>query len=394
MKVMRVTVKSFLSLLIIGMLATCLTGYRTIGKAVYLVLKEDTSYIDKADSLFRAIDTAVSDGFIFHNIWIDLYGGIQKGLHKDFVPDANDAYTVIVGSDEKLYFTGTVFSETERDLEESHKSLKGLYKYCNKNNIEMLYVTAPHKYYSSKVNLPVSGVHDFYDDTISFHNALKVEGIPELNLMEEWAKCSENYSDGFFTTDHHWNIRTAFWGFQRITDIIAEPSEERLVQEHCFTEDVEENVFLGAMGTRVGRFFAGKDDISIISPTYETDFCVTYNSKTLSTPEVRKGDWDEAILSKPVTYTMYITSDNQLIHVENKNIKSGRNILLIKDSFGVPVAAWLSCMYKNMWEMDLRYSQNESVYDFIEHNDIDVVVILYNPEAIGNSVFYKFDAVS
>lgn len=391
MKLMKSAVAVFIVSLIFGMLATCLTGYRVIGKAVYSSLKKETSVVNRVDSVFRSVDKAVSDAFIAHGSWIDLYGGIQKCLHKEIVPDAEESYTVLAGSDGKLYFTGSVFSETERDYNKSCLSLEDLYRYCNENDVKLLYVTAPHKYNSKEVKLPVSGVHDYYNDAIEFHNALKSSGVPELNLMEEWEHDSESYSDGFFVTDHHWNIRTAFWGFQKIVNRIADPSEKRGVQEQRFTEYIVEDTFLGSMGTRVGRFYAGIDDISVISPSFETDFEVTFDSKTLGTQEMREGSWDEAILTQPATYTMYITSDNALIHVENKHIRDGRNVLFIKDSFGVPVAAWLGCMYENMWEMDLRYQQNESVFDFIKQKNINDVIILYNPEAIGNLAFYTFD---
>ena len=67
---------------------------------------------------------------------------------------------------------------------------------------------------------------------------------------------------------------------------------------------------------------------------------------------------------------------------------------MVKDSFGVPVSAWLACCCDELWVMDLRYTQEESVKNFIVNHGIDVVIVFYNPEVLSSELFYIFSEAS
>ena len=116
--------------------------------------------------------------------------------------------------------------------------------------------------------------------------------------------------------------------------------------------------------------------------------------KTLNKPVVREGSFKEAILNGEPTYDMYITSDNSMIHVDNELNTNGKRVLLIKDSFAVPVAAWLSCIVDELWIVDLRYEQTASVKQYIQDYEIDTVIVLYNPDALNSEVFFNYNEVS
>lgn len=385
----------FTAVLLLGMLLTCIFGFRAIGAKILSGVgdRSANSALEYINQQFRTVEDAVSDNFIGHEIWVDLYGGIQRILGKQVVPDADETKTVVLGSDRKLYFLQNVVAEdAQADTTRIVTDLERFSQNCAEKGVDFLYVSTPHKYCAEQVELPIGSSQDYRETTEQFHRELSARGISNMDLMDLWRKESKVYSDGFFVTDHHWRVETAFWAFGKIAERLhIDP--ERYREDH-FSREMVPNCFLGSMGTRVGRLYDGQDDIAIISPEYPTSFFVRYQTKTLGKDVTRQGDFSEVILTQPVSYTMYITSDNALVYVDNLLKEDGKRILLVKDSFGVPVAAWLSCVADEFWEMDLRYAQEESVEEFVDSHQIDTVIVLYNPEVIGSELFYNFSLPS
>lgn len=397
----------FSTMLMACLILTCAFSVRPIGKDLYGYYQSmgTMGLLDSIDSLFSTVEKTMTNNFILREVCIDVYGLIQRIEGKNVVEDAAPDKAVLKGNDGKLYFRGAVTNEGNGDdqvknreiYRQTSSSVIDLKQYCDSNGTELLYVTAPHKYAASAVTLP-ENKEDYLDETILFSQLLTDGGVRNINLMKELLEGEKPYSDGFFITDHHWNIRTAFWGFQRICEAFTQDGsiqiDERLFAKESFTIYTHPDVFLGSMGVRVGKYYTGMDAIDVIAPRYPTDFRVAYHTKTLEKNIEKAGPFSESILDEKISYNMYITSDNPLIHVENRETPNGKRFLLVKDSFGVPVAAWLACCCDELWVMDLRYAQAESVKEFIVNHEIDAVIVLYNPEVLSSELFYNFSEVS
>jgi hypothetical protein len=75
----------------------------------------------------------------------------------------------------------------------------------------------------------------------------------------------------FFKTDHHWKPETGIWANGKIMTYLQElgiiENFNRSWRDiDNFTVAVYKNSFLGSRGQRVGKYFAGVDDISLIYP--------------------------------------------------------------------------------------------------------------------------------
>lgn len=389
----------FSIILILLMLLTCVFGVKAIGKSLYLYVKTigQKSFADSVDNFFETVDDAFTKNFCLRDSCISAYGLIQKFEGKNIVEDASRDKTVLLGDDGKLYFRGGVTDElnagAEIGMQENVNRLNKLNDFCHSNDVNLLYVIAPHKYSGANVSLPESR-KDYTQDTYTFSKMLSKAGIENINLMAELLDAGR-YNDAFFITDHHWNIKTAFWGFGKICEKMNSAFESG-INAKLYSADSYEiitypNCYLGSMGVRVGRFYAGMDDIDAISPLFETRLSISFESKTLKTENKRTGDFKETVFADNAPgYHMYITSDNSLVYVDNELIDNNNKTLIIKDSFGVPVSAWMACCFDELWIMDLRYAQNETVKDFIDNHEIDNVIILYNPEVMRSSTMYEF----
>ncbi len=378
------------------MAMTVILGYRSIGFNLLDYIHNVSAYqgVEKGDKLFENIQGSWDANVFLKSVGVDIFGLVQKMQGKDVVYDIGADKTVYKGSDGKLYFAGNPIGEDNTTALHTANQVAELSKFCEKQSIDFLFVGAPTKYNAQQVSLPI----DTEDDRAlnqEYFQRLNMLGVNSLNLMERWEAESECYSDGFFTTDHHWNIETAFWGFQQIVEKLNELGSTQIDEAYyassSYTTEIIPDCFLGSMGVRTGGLYVGKDDIAVISPNYTTDFYMWRTASGHSTTFLEKeGTFEQAILTGSNAYGMYIAPDERCICVDNRLNDTGRKILLIKDSFAVPVAAWLACCSDELTVLDLRYDQEKTVCQYIEENDIDTVIVLYNPGLFATSRVFEF----
>lgn len=388
-------VTSILILVIIAstFMGTLLTGYASVGSSLYKSVTNKNLVGDFVTRMISGLEKGWNDGVFLRSQIIDIYGGIQRCLGKRIVNDADPNKTVMLGSDGNLYFYGNVTGiDNEEAMNSNIKKLSEFKRFCKDRGVNFLFVIAPDKYNSDQVSLPLS-VKDYMEITREFTTCLVQEEVCCLNLQELLKKESRSYTNAFFRTDHHWRIHTAFWGLQKITEKMW-PRDTALLSIDNFTSEIASTEFLGSMGIRAGKLYAEADTVFLIAPTFETDLTVEYQTKTLKSKVVRKGPFRKSVIdmSNP-GYNMYITSDNALIHVVNYKQHNGRRVMFIKDSFGVPVAAWMSLLSKELWVVDVRYAQEKSVCQMVEDYGISDIIMMYNPGMLGSEMF-RFREVS
>ena len=412
MKLKKISILLFSLFLAAVFLITAVLGARSVGVPLYKYLKNvmNGSISGPAgiiDGFTEAFESGFNDGLCIRSASIDAHGALQRLAGRSIVYDASEIYTVAESESGYLYYSvddpNNSVGTTDGRQDELCAKIAELQKYCNAHGTDFLYVTAPSKgCYLEETTLPIgSNVTDYTAGSAAFSATLDKLGVRNLDLTEQLHREVPRYEDCFFRTDHHWNCETAFWGFQKtlreLQTIWDDPIDPDLFAESSFESRIVPNALLGSMGTRVGRLYAGKDDFAVISPTYDTSFEVRMTSKTLKTSVRRTGNFNEAILQieNGIGYGRYISSDRDLIYVDNLLSPSRHKILLLKDSFGVPVSAWLSCVADELWIMDLRYEQEKSVNDFILDHEIDTVVILYNSQVFGwADAMFTFDRPS
>lgn len=389
-------VTSILVLVILAaaFIGTVLTGYTSIGSSLFKAVKNtNMGGKDLLTLIITGFEKGWNDGIFLRSQIVDLYGGVQRCMGKKIVNDADPQKTVLLGSDGNLYFAGNVTgTDNEEAMQRNVEKLSDFNKFCIDRAVNFLFAIAPDKYCSDQVSLPLP-VKDYIETTCEFSSLLTKEGVSYLNLQELLIEESGSYSKAFFRTDHHWKINTAFWGLQKIAEKMW-PSDISLLSLNNFTCKIATTEFLGSMGIRTGKLYAGADTIWLISPTFATDLTVEYQTKTLQRKIVRKGPFLQSIIdnNKP-GYSMYITSDNSFIHVSNHKQHNDRRIMLIKDSFGVPVAAWLSLLCEELWVVDVRYAQEKSICQMVDEYGINNIIMMYNPGMLGSDMF-RFREIS
>ena len=327
---------------------------------------------------------------------IELNGLFQRCMGKRYIVDAEPTRDVYRLSSGHL----TSIAKSEWDTGEIVDKLVEVNTYLNKENIDLLYVQAPHKNAFMADQLPV-GVEDFTGDNVSsLMKAIGKADIPYLDLKQELLSVGIEPVSAYFKTDHHWLPETALSAWfviaPRLTEEFGFDIDENTVLADQYTYNMQKDVFLGSYGRRVGMLYSGVDNLTLIYPKFQTNLELRISSRDV----YRSGDFEDAIydyrrleysdIHESSQYSVYTGGDYDLTQIKNNAMPDGKHVLLVKDSFSCAFAPFLALGCSQVDMIDLRYF-NESVYKFIDENKPDMVIIFYNSSVISGLGAEMFD---
>lgn len=368
----------FCSVLLIGGVATVSFNIKNIGKATLESLKTEWNSGSN-------IESSIAENFFGKEKVIDLYGLVERVLGRTYIRDANPSNVVLRDNHDQLQFISFKADNTK-----SIQLITSLNEGLKEKGIPLLYVQTPLKIIEDFTKLPDSVLDYSKENTDTFLGELNKAEVDYLDLRENMIEDKLDLETLFYKTDHHWTTQTAFWAVDQVVDELAERYGMILDVGNVYTNldnynlTTYSNSFLGSQGRRVGRFYAGVDDYTLITPKFDTDYEVTIN-KSDST-RTTEGSFEEAILKQELLdqtksvytnrYASYFGADYPEVIVKNKN-QEGRKVLIIKDSFALPFSAFMSTMFEETRMLDLRYYEAENLEAYIEAYNPDVVLFVY-----------------
>ena len=322
---------------------------------------------------------------------VTLNGGVQRLLGRR---EVNQRYRLDNGQ--------MTYIIPELDMEPIAQNTVDFARVLEERGVPFLYVNLLFKIDETDKQLP-PGVEDFANENADrFLAILRREGVDCLDLRElEKAEGLEHYSL-FFPTDHHWTPETGLWASNRIAAALEARDPSLAADLSCmelenYDLEVREGVFLGSHGRRVGEWYAGADDLSILTPRFETRL-------RFSVPElelVREGSFEETMLfpekleetdrMHSAAYDVYTGGEYGLLRVENLLGGNGKRLLVLQDSFSLVVIPFFSLGYERVDYLDLRLWDGD-LLSYIDETEPDMVLVLYNPGALedNNTVMFEF----
>ena len=388
----KITATLFVSFIVVflvvllasGFPKTFLTDYRNTVPPGAPVLERVEQAIDIFDSL-------IVESVPAHDLFIEVYGGSQKILGKKTIPDPNYSYLFLSESGQITY------QIPKRELTLEAEKVIELKTALSKEGIPFLWVLAPFRLLDPTEVTPIT--FDYGDENAnSFLAQLESQGVSRLDLRTPFRDyIYEGFSqqDLFFNTDHHWTIPAAL----KATGIIATNLQEELgipidpsvYEEENYTFETQKDSFVGSMGRRVGILYGGKDDFTLVLPKFPTDIQLREREYGVTTET--RGSFEESVLVKEnledpeLTANRYAAyhGDNEELVFINLNVEKGK-ILIIKDSFGVPVYSFLSLGVHEVRALDPRLYKG-SILEYAKEYQPEVVIFLYNVDSLNAEMF-------
>ena len=350
-----------------------------IGNTCLYLIDEDQNKIQVEEENKSNYLEAMSQTEIGKYSFINIFGEVQKLLGRHVINDASGQ--IIKLNNDYLASFGWI-GDTSSTIDELEKT----YMELQKKGIDVLYIQARGILSREGKELPIGIQNNDNSLLDQFIEEIKLRKIPCLDSYDILNKNTDSWEKNFYKTDHHWITESAFSVYANICEILNSDYNFKINEEYydinSFSKEVYKNAFLGAEGRRVGKYYAGLDDFELIFPDFETDFTFYVPDKGI----IRNGSFNNAILDDSQTlgkygfdrnaYYKYIGGDYPFVKIENHMQKNSRKIMVVKDSFGIPVSSFLSLACEELSIVDVRYNE-ESLGSIIQREYPDIVLFCY-----------------
>ena len=351
--------------------------------------------VEKIKYTISSIDSCFNS-LIYKEMSINFNGLIQRLLGNNCVKDVDESLTVV-----KLNNGYLTFLNSKADVSLKAKNLINLDKYVKSKKCDFLYVQAPYKISKYDFQLP-EGLQDYSNENADALLALLDNGsVDYIDLRTELYNQGVNQYDYYFKTDHHWTPEGAFFAFRTVSDILSKEygfDLNRLSLDlKNYSINIYEKWFLGSQGKRVGKYYAGVDDVSIITPNFETDFIFSVPYIQL----IRSGEFKDTMFDFDQIsnknyfnlnpYAAYTGGDYKESITINNLAPNEKKVLLVRDSYSCVFSPFLSLNCRELRTIDLRHYQDGTLVEYIEDYQPDMVIIMYNAGALsGDSKMFDF----
>ncbi|MBR6252537.1 MAG: hypothetical protein IKR04_01670 [Clostridia bacterium] len=348
--------------------------------------------LSKEETINEVVSYVFGESNAFSKLFITIWSFVNSGNQND-ISLIEDAEYVNLIKDENgfLYFPAYKVSVDE---------------YANKtidlsNMVDnFIYIQAPNKMIDGYTNKLVYNYNFSNENADEFLEKLNDAGVQTYDLRKDLLECGEE-EDLFFKTDHHWKTNTAFWAYQKVVSTLNDRFNLDIDSDNYYRNldnyniKTYENCYLGSLGRRTGQAISGLDDYTYIEPKYSTNYTL-YNMMSSDIEPIKNGSFANAIAVKQLLYdnnvetnkyATYFEWDYGYLRVINNALEDGKKVLLIKDSYALPFAAFLSTSVYEIDMIDLRDQPKADLERVIANNDYDVVIMLYNTESFTNQMF-------
>ena len=313
----------------------------------------------------------------------EIGGAANLILQHDMIPMENE---VIIRSDDNFLIPFHP-EYSSFDLDWAAGKIAALRDYCTELGIPLLYASFPAKASYTNDDPADYGICAIdRERRVRFLEKIREFGVPVLDMDEVLKDRGFSQEDVFYRTDHHWKTRMGLIAAKEIAKFLEKKmfvdAYPELLEEELFQKEEYRYRWLGETGRKVSSTWAGTlDDYVFLEPDYDTQFTYHVPSAQIEEEGSFSDFTDQDLLSrKPDLYKdslhyTYMKDSEQVIRLQNRNL-SGANILMIKDSYSVPVAPFLAEAVGDLFWWDMR-KNSDTVYDYIDKHHFDAIVVAY-----------------
>jgi len=369
------------------------------GKAVVLHDLNDKALLAILSLCFEEccfIDLGQKGGNVGNDLRKALSGGADIVIS---LLDASKTYSAFVNGNYEVYpknFSGT-FLDNNGILQVTYaytdpsvylpRTLK-LRDAAESSGAVFAFVQAPFKILEGVTKLPdgvTDGVNKTADDFLAL---LEKNKVNVFDIRKAMIDSGEDVSEWFLKTEHHWSHKGAFFGYRALLGYLRDTLGFDVDKNGYFSSadnyDVTEyiNCMTSYYATPFRQSFVGLDGVTLIYPKKPMRIKLAYSSKTVRTGDFYEAIFDTSYLTNTDSelkkrYQCYLGNDTDMVVIENEDAECDKSILLIKDSFALPVAAWLSQNFKKVTLFDTRYMKTTAT-NYVKNNKFDLVAVMYN----------------
>lgn len=355
----------------------------------------DVYSMDKPEDYADFLEKSFEENFHNREKIIENYGGMKKLFNKKFVDDPLIERYIYKGNNGFLYYVAP-----ERiDTTEIARNISSFQDKLISDHTTFVTCLAPNKHTISSQNFPYGALDYTTHNTADFEKNLDEYGVSSLNLSTIFYSEKLDENNAFFANDTHWKFETAFWGYAKLIDYLKNTYmmpiniENKSNDAESYKFQKYPDVYIGSMGKRAGKKYIDyKDDITILFPNFKTDIVYKKYDEYYNIQIEKRGSYKDVFFNEWVLKSDDEYSDKYISLmgygspyevIENKNITDSSKLIMIKDSFAMPVASYLSNNFSKIYLLDTRYPNIRKTLERTIHTvEPDVVLLFVSPTSV------------
>jgi hypothetical protein len=269
-------------------------------------------------------------------------------------------------------------------------SIASFSAYLKKRGIPLLFVNAFCKPDLSECGF-LRGEQDGLNPSVdAFLAKFKERSVDVMDLRAVAYAEGCSIAKMMYRTDHHWTTEGGFYAaskiIARICEILGCEVDSSVCDIGCYELTVYPRAHLGSYGRRVGPYFAGIDNYSLIEPRFETQLQRDGVAGSFSDLILDKTALEHPDFWNRDTYDD--TTGRSLGNFVNMRSKNDVRLFVIADSFARAVNPYLILGFREVQYMYNKLS-GSLTKEYIEQYKPDAVILLYYPGQLyeGPSAF-------
>lgn len=241
------------------------------------------------------------------------------------------------------------------------KNMNAINKFAENINIPVDFMIVPSSGWASRNNMLMPSKEYLDSEYIGTIYSMTSPEINTVNVTDLF-----NNSNFYYNTDHHWNSKGAYMGYQAYMKAIGKEYREK---DEFEIETV--NGFYGSTYSRAALWLTPQEKLELWSCS--ENITVTNGESE----EIHKGVFYRERLEETDKYTVFLDGNHSIVKINNPDAKTDETILVVRDSYSNCLGGFLCETYENVILVDLRYYK-KSVSELCTTEKVDNVLICYS----------------
>jgi len=261
--------------------------------------------------------------------------------------------------------------------------------WLSKRNIPVLYVIPPSRLsHSDKL---YNDVFDFSaEQNLSLSLFAKSNNIPVLDLSQKAETEHMDNHSMFYSTDHHFNVRTARWAAESIAERLVSLSVfdfdfNLLAQTNRWTDIPIDKSFLGSIGRKATKAWSTPETFFIPTTSLPHQFVFEHlgftgtNTKEEGCFDVffRRSHENFGGVYRGYRYETICRGSGRIVRIRNRTIPEAPKLLFVADSYDNAILPFIACVCSEVVSVDGR-NGDVNVPELVANNHFDAAVILFS----------------
>lgn len=295
----------------------------------------------------------INDHFVFRDMWLKVKSTEEIALGKT---ENNNVY---IGKDGYLF-------EKLKCTNSSKEKLKDLVNTINNfrkdTNITTYFMLIPTSIYINQEKLP-NFAETFNQEELIKNVYNKTNDIKTINTVDTLKANKDKYI--YFKTDHHMTSDGAYLVYLEFC------KQAQITPETEYTKEEVTDSFLGTFDSKAQIVNQEKDKIVVYKNSNNTEgITASYDKQTTNSI------FNEDFLKQKDKYSYFLNGNNANVVVKTQ-VKNGKKLLVVKDSYAHIMAQFFCQNYEEIHFIDQRY-YNNSIEEYAKQNQITETLFLYN----------------